>query len=158
MKHKGQFKKGQVPWNKGVKTKVTEIQVCIYCKEEFEWYPKARGVGKYCSLPCAWADRGPRGPQNPDGKVLIASKYIGVYAPDHPNKINGRYVLEHRYVMEQELGRYLEKHETVHHINGNTKDNRLENLQLRQGKHGRGIAYKCLDCGSHNIEAIELDE
>lgn len=43
---------------------------------------------------------------------------------------NGEKIQEHRYVMSRHLGRDLVPEEIVHHINGNTKDNRLSNLQL----------------------------
>ncbi len=37
---------------------------------------------------------------------------------------------EHRYLMEQHIGHKLNKNQIVHHINGDMRDNRIENLEV----------------------------
>lgn len=45
-------------------------------------------------------------------------------------RINKKTVAEHKYVMEQMLGREMISGESVHHKNGQRADNRPENLEL----------------------------
>ncbi len=53
-----------------------------------------------------------------------------MFRPDHPQASKKGYVPEHRLVMMELIGRFLDKDEVVHHINANRLDNRIENLQL----------------------------
>lgn len=62
--------------------------------------------------------------KRPDGTgTLHPEGYISV-------RHNGIAILEHRRIMQEYLGRPLEKYEHIHHKNGNTFDNRIENLQI----------------------------
>jgi len=64
------------------------------------------------------------------------SGYLRECCPNHPDADKKGYVLQHRLIIERFIGRYLKKNEVVHHINGITSDNRIENLEiLEKGEH-----------------------
>jgi hypothetical protein len=45
-------------------------------------------------------------------------------------RVNGKKDRVHRHVMEEHLGRPLETNEHVYHINGDTRNNHIENLVI----------------------------
>lgn len=57
----------------------------------------------------------------------------------HKTKLpDGSTMDTHRLIMERHVGRKLKRFEHVHHINGDPRDNRIENLQVMSaGDHGR---------------------
>lgn len=90
-------------------------------------WQERKGQGKFCSIDCKNESMRLQGPgaafKRPDGYVMI-------YYPKHPDAGGRKFVLEHRLVMEQKIGRRLLKTEHVNHINHVRDDNRPENLML----------------------------
>ena len=78
---------------------------------------------------------------NPD---MVISEPVrcksGIYDPEHPNASSNGCVYEHVLVAEKILGRHLNKEETVHHIDGNKKNNDPDNLMIF-ATNGDHIAY-----------------
>ncbi len=71
-------------------------------------------------------------------RIVKKGDYLYAVVPDHPNRTKSNYVLHHRVVMENHLGRLLTEDEVVHHLNEDKKDNRIENLEvMTKEEHGR---------------------
>ena len=120
---------------------------CRICKREF--VRTKNTSGRFCSQECHYAVYAPTGTRRPnsDGYMMIRTEKI-------PGK--RRWTMEHRAVMETTLKRALKPWETVHHKNGNRRDNRPDNLELWKGKHGKGIRaadYHCPGCRCFEREA-----
>lgn len=70
------------------------------------------------------------------GRKINKKGHVLVLDRTSPHADANGYVLEHRKVMCEHIGRPLKDNEVVHHINGIKTDNRIENLQLMdRGEH-----------------------
>lgn len=96
--------KGRVPYNKGVRGK------------DLPYFNSIK--------------RGEDSPMWKGGRMTTSSGYIFIMNKDHPHSNKDGYVLEHRLVMENIIGRYLTKDEVVHHRNKIRDDNKERNLFL----------------------------
>lgn len=97
---------------------------CKFCNKSF-YAPKyrvLRGGVKYCSRSCLARDLLPK-------YLEKRIKILKTTLPHHRYKTKNK-KREHRYIMEQHIGRKLNSNEHVHHKNNNPLDNRIENLEI----------------------------
>lgn len=73
-----------------------------------------------------------------DADLVVFSWSIGskssFYVRTHSKDVGRPYIFIHRIILARILGRELQKDELVDHANGNTLDNRRENLRLATHK------------------------
>lgn len=98
-------------------------------------YRQRLGVQRPNTRTNHWAGRvGPEAANWRGGRTRSGSGYVRIFKPDHPGANCNGYVYEHRYVMEQKLGRLLEKGELVDHIDRNRSNNHPDNLRLQPSR------------------------
>ena len=95
-----------------------------FCEESIRRLMVANGIAR--------RSRGqPAGKYLPNGGYTTDQDgYILIRMDRHPYANSTGYVREHRVVVEESLGRYLEPAEVVRHLDGNPANNNLDNLQL----------------------------
>ena len=76
--------------------------------------------------------RDPMHPQYRGLQRITKDGYVELRMPDNQSASAHGYVLEHVFVVESALGHKLPDGAMVHHVNGDTTDNRRENLVVCQ--------------------------
>jgi len=129
--------------------------ICEKCGVEFSSYRKRHlcpsdKKARYCPdcrLAAMHSGLNPR--SRKEARYTDSAGYVNV-------RIGKVFVPEHRYVMEQKLGRKLVKGEIVHHIDGVRSNNAPENLELWVNTHVCGVRAStliCPHCGRAYAEA-----
>lgn len=118
---------------------------CIQCGKDLPVQRRPGGTlnreKRLCSTECRSLfrrlDYQARHPDAEATRSVVRNGYVRVIIPGK-NGMPSRETFEHRWVMEQHIGRELLPEETVHHRDGNRQHNAIENLELFSSRHGPG--------------------
>ncbi len=103
---------------------INKEYICSGCSRIFFGYRHNKTHLKFCSQDCS--KKFMRGEQSPffsNGATVTSGGYRAIL-------VGEKYILEHRLIMEEHLGRKLERDEHIHHKDGDKLNNKLENLEL----------------------------
>jgi len=128
----------------GFESESNVAKYCNKCRRLVRKADKKRWEDKNCSLciDCgkkifrlstrclSCANKGNLNPSWKGGRIVTVNGYIWIYSPNHPFANSSGYVMEHRLVVEEDIGKYLDVDVLAHHINGKRDDNRLSNLKV----------------------------
>ena len=119
------YKKYRHEENKKIKSKHTHS--CSLCEKVFTSRRTCKTSLRFCSQKCS--KKYMRGEKSPfyKGGTFLQSGYKVI-------KVDTTYKLEHRLIVEKFIGRKLKKNEIVHHVDGDKKNNSIENLQIMDKK------------------------
>lgn len=122
------------------------LKKCLICGKHFYYYKSSKKDRKCCSIACSAKYKKKIGHKPPvkigkehyrwkGGKDITNQGYYRI-------TVNGKRVLEHRYLMEKKIGRKLFRYEHIHHIDGNKLNNNIENLLLVSPRQHQNIHHK----------------
>ena len=114
-------------------------RICQRCNKQFNFLRQRKmsptnPYPKYCPNCRAIILR-----KQPRGRFVDSGGYVKIF-------VNGKYLSEHRIIMEQILGRKLRPYENVHHKDGNRSNNNPDNLELWIAPSPFGIKATDLIC------------
>ncbi len=119
-----------------------------------------------CCKDCLRAVKSANGRRRADGQApavgavklrkLRGTVYRIAYRPDHPDAPKSGWMMEHRLVMEQHLGRRLSATEVVHHVDHDGLNNSIGNLMLCESRGAHLAEHHASDAGRASASSRPL--